>query len=93
MISYLHTPNAKGAEMKKLALSLIVAAILGGCGENTPVQTVDWYKTHDAERKEMIDKCKSNPGELAASANCINAQKAQNEKAAARRGWIQPKLN
>ncbi len=65
---------------EKLALSLVVAAVLAGCGENTPVQTVDWYKAHDAERKDMIAKCKSNPGELAASPNCINAQQAQNEK-------------
>lgn len=34
---------------EKLTLFLIVAATLAGCGENTPVQTVDWYKAHDAE--------------------------------------------
>lgn len=65
--------------MKKLALSLVVAAVLAGCGEETPVQTVDWYKVHDAERKEMIAKCKGNPGELAASPNCVNARAAQNQ--------------
>ena len=40
-------------EMKKLSLVLVVAAVLAGCGENTPVQTVDWYKAHDTERKAM----------------------------------------
>jgi len=35
--------------MKKLALSLVVAAVLAGCGENTHVQTADWYKAHDKD--------------------------------------------
>ncbi|EGB7423300.1 EexN family lipoprotein [Escherichia coli] len=74
--------------MKKLSIVLIVAAVLAGCGENTPVQTVDWYKAHDTERKAMIAKCKANPGELAASPNCINAQQAQNEKDLSRRGFL-----
>ena len=74
--------------MKKLSSVLVVAAALAGCGENTPVQTVDWYKAHDTERKAMIAKCKANPGELAASPNCINAQQAQNEKDLSRRGFL-----
>lgn len=65
--------------MKRLALSLVVAAVLAGCGENTPVQTTDWYKAHDKERREMLAKCKSNPGELAASPNCANARSAQSQ--------------
>lgn len=74
--------------MKKAVLSLLIVALLAGCGENTPVQTVDWYKTHDMARKNMIAKCKTSPGELAASPNCINAQKAQNEKDLSRRGYL-----
>lgn len=72
--------------MKKLSIVLAIAAILSGCGESTPVQTVEWYKEHDAERRDMLTKCKSNPGELENSPNCINAQQAENEKAASRRG-------
>lgn len=65
--------------MKKLALPLVVAAVLAGCGENTPVQTADWYKANAKERLEMLAKCKANPGELAASPNCVNARAAQNQ--------------
>lgn len=65
--------------MKGLALSLVIAAILAGCGENTPVQTADWYKAHDKERREMLAKCKSSPGELSASPNCVNARSAQSQ--------------
>ena len=64
--------------MKKLALFLVVAAVLAGCGDNTPVQTVDWYKAHEAERTAMIAKCRTTPGELDASPNCINATTAAN---------------
>lgn len=74
--------------MKKLsALLLVSAVILGGCGEKTPVQTVDWYKTHDAERLAMIEKCAANPGELAASPNCINAKTAANHLTVDKRGY------
>ena len=65
--------------MKKLSFLLFITAALSGCGEHTSVQTLDWYKTHNAERTAMIKKCKTNPGELASSPNCINAKKADNE--------------
>ncbi|WP_338880029.1 EexN family lipoprotein [Achromobacter veterisilvae] len=73
--------------MKKLFIALCVAAFLAGCGENTPVQTVDWYKTHEAERSTMIAKCKANPGELNASPNCINAVTAANHLTVEKRGY------
>ena len=74
--------------MKKLSALLFLAAIaLAGCKENTPVQTVDWYKSHDAERLAMIQKCAANPGELAASPNCINAKTATNHLAVDKRGY------
>lgn len=74
--------------MKKLTIVLAVAAVvLAGCGENTPVQTVDWYKTHDAERLAMIEQCAANPGELAASPNCINAKTAANHLTVDKRGY------
>ena len=79
--------------MKKTAVMMLAAAAaaLAGCKEDKPqevVQTVEWFKAHDTERKEMIAKCKNNPGELAASPNCINAQQAQNEKDLSRRGYL-----
>lgn len=73
--------------MKKLSIVLLVAAVLAGCGEKTPVQTVDWYKTHDAERIAMIEKCAANPGKLAASPNCINAKTAANHLIVDKRGY------
>lgn len=74
--------------MKKFSIVLaIVATALAGCGENTQVQTVDWYKANEAERTAMTAKCKANPGELEASANCMNATKAANELVLDKRGY------
>ena len=64
-------------------------SMLTGCKEDKPeveaaeavepvdtVQTVEWYKAHKAERLAMRTKCESNPGELAATPNCINSSRA-----------------
>lgn len=68
--------------MKKFTVLLVIAgalSVLAGCKEEKPVevvQTVEWFKAHKAERAETLAKCKSNPGELAATPNCINASRA-----------------
>lgn len=50
-----------------------------GCEKNGIVQTVDWYKANKPERLAMLEKCKANPGELMATPNCINANRAVSE--------------
>jgi predicted Fe-S protein YdhL (DUF1289 family) len=74
----------KGKIMKKraitispIAISLFLPAILGGCGRE--VQSVEWYKEHDAERMEVIIECKADPDRLNKTENCINAKKAKRE--------------
>lgn len=79
--------------MKKLALSLIFAAVLAGCTEPAePVQSVDWYKEHTTERTDRLAKCRANPGELSETPNCINAERAESlADAGKRRGLnVQP---
>jgi len=74
--------------MKKIFIALTVAApVLAGCGEKTVTKTVDWYKTHEAERTAMVGKCKDNPDELATSTNCINATTAANHLTLDNRGY------
>lgn len=65
--------------MNKLTLlaCLVGAFLITACDKTEPTQTVEWYKEHDAERNEKIKQCKNNPGELASTPNCINAQKAE----------------
>jgi hypothetical protein len=44
-----------------------------------PVHDVQWYKTHEGERKDMLAKCHNNPGQLAITPNCVNAEQAARE--------------
>jgi hypothetical protein len=44
-----------------------------------PVHDVQWYKTHEAGRKSMLAKCHNNPGQLALTPNCVNAEQAARE--------------
>lgn len=68
--------------MKKFVVTLMVVgalSVLSGCKEEKAVetvQTVEWYKAHKTERADMLAKCKANPGELAATPNCVNASRA-----------------
>lgn len=66
----------------KLSMVLVVGLmVLVGCKEDQPASamTVDWYKTNEQARKEMLVKCNNNPGELAATADCVNARKANSD--------------
>ena len=51
---------------------------LTGCTKEAlePVNTVEWYKAHEAEREAMLKKCFANPGQLAETPNCVNAKEA-----------------
>lgn len=63
----------------KILAGLLPLLILIGCEakkEEVTVQTVDWYLTHDVERKAMQKECQNNPGELGQTPNCINASLA-----------------
>ncbi|HEU5407041.1 MAG TPA: EexN family lipoprotein [Nitrospira sp.] len=44
-----------------------------------PDQDVQWYKTHETERKSMLAKCHNNPGQLTLTPNCVNAEQAWKE--------------
>jgi len=79
--------------MKKfIVFTLIASGILVSCTKNEPVQTVQWYKEHAKERLEVINKCKDNPGELATTPNCVNANTAKQELIwSSRKGIVPPK--
>jgi len=82
--------------MKKVTLILATVGLLvglTGCNEDKkaeaePVQTVDWYKEHTTERRAMLDKCNNNPGELAATPNCVNASRAESSLTWSARGGV-----
>ena len=75
-----HQPAAIGWNLRSIAFGLILTGVFGvvGCTQEAlePVQTVEWYKTHEAERIAVATKCQNNPGQLEKTPNCINAQQA-----------------
>jgi predicted small lipoprotein YifL len=76
----------------QLLLVMAAVAALSACGPKEPVQTVDWYKAHPAERDAMLGRCQANPGELASSPNCVNATDARNSQVwSSRKGIEAPK--
>ena len=78
-----------------LILSIIVVmSTLMGCEKNQSmeaVQNVEWYKTHKEERLKMLEKCKTNPTELAHTPNCLNARQADALAPWGTGGGIDPK--
>ena len=73
-------PTAIGWNRRAIVFSLVLSGVFGlaGCTQEAlePVQTVAWYKAHEAERIAMATKCHNNPGQLEKTPNCINAQQA-----------------
>lgn len=63
-----------------IVFGVVLSGVIGltGCTQEAldPVQTVEWYKSHEAERTAMVTKCHNNPGQLASTPNCVNAQQA-----------------
>lgn len=53
-----------------------LAVGLSGCHKPEAVQSVEWYQAHAQERSAKLTECRQNPGELAATPNCMNAERA-----------------
>lgn len=52
---------------------------LSACEDEKPVKPAEWWHSHPVERAAKLAECKSNPGELQRTADCINAQAGENE--------------
>ena len=64
--------------VKVMNLGLIALAVaLAACHSTEPTRSVEWFIEHPEDLKAAIARCNGNPGELAATPNCINAKRAQ----------------
>lgn len=66
--------------MKAKTLTLGLFALCGtlsACHPTEETHSVEWFKENRAALKETLARCNGNPGELAATPNCINASRAQ----------------
>jgi hypothetical protein len=54
------------------------AVLCTGCDKPQPraLYTVNWYRTHEAERKVRVEECRAKP-DLANTPDCRNATKAE----------------
>ncbi|MGQ4501267.1 EexN family lipoprotein (plasmid) [Vibrio parahaemolyticus] len=66
--------------MKKLTLVVIFIMSLTGCFESKKtVHDVDWFKSHNSERRTVLNECINDLGEFKDHPNCINAKQAEKE--------------
>lgn len=68
---------------RNLATVLLAGFTLAGCfdknspaAKSEPTRSVAWFKEHVTERDATLEQCWNNPGELANTPNCINAEQA-----------------
>jgi len=63
----LQQPAVIGWNFRPIVFGLVLSGVLGivGCTPEAlePVQSVAWYKAHEAERVAMATKCHNNPGQ------------------------------
>lgn len=76
--------------MKRIILPMVIVSALAGCKleQGEAIQSVDWYKENTNERIERLAKCRANPGELADTPNCINAEQAESLADTSKRGSL-----
>ncbi len=60
---------ARGAWMT----AMLAAAGLAACARSEPAHGRAYYLAHDAERTRELARCRNDPGHLAATPDCVNA--------------------
>lgn len=54
----------------------LAAAALAACAPAEPNHDKAYYAAHDAERATKLAACQNDPGKMAATPDCVNAQAA-----------------
>jgi hypothetical protein len=65
--------------IRRLAALGLAAAALAACSPAEPSHDKAYYAAHDAERATKLAACQNDPGKMAATANCANAQAADTD--------------
>ena len=64
-------------------LAAALAGSLAACTPQAPAHDKPYFAAHDAERASQLAACQADPGRLAATPNCVNAQAADADAHAA----------
>jgi hypothetical protein len=69
----------RSQKVARMSLGLMLAGALIACSPSTPhlSATVDYYRTHAAEREAMLKGCGNDPGGFGQAADCVNAREAE----------------
>ena len=70
-----------GARSVRLCLEIVVtlSAVTACAPAPKHAQyTVDYYRSHAALRRQVLDRCANDPGDEARTPDCINARSAEN---------------
>lgn len=70
-----------GARSVRLCLEIVVtlSTVTACAPAPKPAQcTVDYYRSHATLRREVLERCESDPGDEARTPDCINARAAEN---------------
>jgi len=70
-----------GARSVRLCLEIVVTLSAVTACAPAPKQaqhTVDYYRSHAALRREMLEQCANDPGDKGRTPDCINARAAEN---------------
>jgi hypothetical protein len=60
----------------RFILGLAAIAALASCSPAEPVHDKAYWRAHEAERATKLAACQNDPGKLAVTPNCVNAQSA-----------------
>ena len=70
-----------GARSVRLCLEMVVTLSAVTACAPAPKQaqyTVDYYRSHAALRRQVLNRCTNDPGDRGIAPDCINAQAAEN---------------
>jgi hypothetical protein len=61
-----------------LSLATVLPLVAAGCGPAAgPARTVSYFQAHPKERESVFKRCADDPGDLGKTAECVNAQRAE----------------
>jgi hypothetical protein len=60
----------------RLVIAMGFAAALAACSQPAPARDKAYFAQHGAERATQLAACRNDPGRLAATPDCVNAQSA-----------------
>ena len=67
----------------EVAVVAVVVTVLVGCARNAgndSGQTVAYYRTHAAERTQILQACANDPGRLQNTGDCVSARTAARQE-------------